>query len=60
MTPAELKAAVEGYERRQWRELERFAWLVHHLYVPHMKKGKKAPTIDQLIGKWKRHKRKRT
>ena len=51
MTPAEFSAAIVGYERRQERDNERIAWLVHHLYAPHMKKGKKPPTVDQLLGR---------
>lgn len=51
MTPAEFTQAVEGYHRRQEREWERTAWLVQHMYVPHLKKGKKPPTIDALLGR---------
>jgi hypothetical protein len=51
LTPAEFKAAVAGYERRQEREFERFAWLVMHMYAPHMRKGQKPPSVDKLLGR---------
>jgi len=51
MTPSEFSAMVAGYEQRQEREYERVAWLVMHMYAPHMKKGKKPPTVDKLLGR---------
>lgn len=51
MTPAELRAMVIGHERAQEREWERVAWMVSHMYAPHMKKRKAPPTVDQLLGR---------
>ena len=51
MTPAEFAQVVAGYERRQEREWERVAWLVMHMYAPHMGKHKKPPSVDKLLGR---------
>ncbi len=51
MTPAEFRAFAAGYERRQEREWERAAWMVMHMYAPHMRRGQKAPTVDKLLGR---------
>jgi hypothetical protein len=51
MTPAEFSAVVSGYERAQEREWERAAWIVMHMYSPHMRKGQKPPTVDKLLGR---------
>lgn len=51
MTPAELRGMVDGYERRQESLRELAAFVVMHMYAPHMRKGKKPPSIDALLGR---------
>lgn len=51
MTPAEFQQAVRGYERRWNRAIEIAAWVVMHMYAPHVRKGKKPPSVDKLLGR---------
>jgi hypothetical protein len=51
MTPAEFRAMVGGYERRMDSLREMAAFVVMHMYAPHMRKGKKPPSIDALLGR---------
>lgn len=53
MTPAEFEGQMAGYRKRQEREWERAAWIVHHGYAPHMKRGKRPPSPDKLLGRVK-------
>ncbi len=51
MTPAEFTGWVQAYRTREERQWERVAWTISHHYAMHMKKGKKPPTIDKLLGR---------
>jgi hypothetical protein len=53
MTPAELRAVIDGHQAAERRRWERAAWMVSHMYAPHMKKGKKPPSPDKLLGRLK-------
>lgn len=51
MTPAEFATHLEGYRRSQMRQWERAAWQVSLLLAPHMKKGRRPPSVNKLLGR---------
>lgn len=51
MTPQEFSDWVEGYRDREERLWDRVAWMISHHYAMHIKKGKKPPSIDKLLGR---------
>lgn len=53
LTPAEFEEMLAAHERAHERMWELAAWVVQHLYAPHMRKGKKPPSVDKLLGRSK-------
>lgn len=49
MTPGELAERVVVHRRREMREMERAAWMVHHIMSAFI--GKDTPSIDKLLGR---------
>ncbi len=54
MTPGEFAGFLAAYRKREEAQWERVAWMISHHYAMHMKRGKKPPTIDRLLGRKRR------
>lgn len=52
LTPREFELMVEGYEQRRRIALSDIAQLSSWILLPHVPKGKKAPTVRQFMGEW--------
>lgn len=52
-TVAEIRRAIEGWHWRWERERERDAWTIRLLWSPHVKKGARLPSIDEILGRVK-------
>ena len=50
MTPGELQERVVVYRRWEVREMERAAWMVHHIMSAFLG-SKQTPSIDKLLGR---------
>jgi len=51
MTPAEFLGFLQASRAREERQWERVAWMITHHYAIHMKKGKRPPSVDKLLGR---------
>lgn len=50
-TLAETRRALDGWAWRWDRTRERDAWTVRQLWAPHVKKGTRLPSIDEILGR---------
>jgi hypothetical protein len=50
MTPADLAEHWDIFQRREEREWERSAWMVHHIMAAFIG-SKHAPSVDKLLGR---------
>lgn len=50
-TLAEIRRALDGWSWRWDRTRERDAWTVRQLWAPHVKKGARLPSIDEILGR---------
>lgn len=52
-TVAEIRRALDGWTWRWDRQRERDAWRVRWGLIPHLKKGARVPSIDEILGREK-------